>query len=553
MPAAPLSNAEIAERLLSLAQLLSHKAENKFKVKAYRRAARTIQNLGESFDALVRGGADLTQYPGIGKAIDSAIREIVETGALQQAHDLRTQLGPEKAAISEHPKLDPRRVLSIFKKLKISTVDELRQKLESGELNEAVGSRATAHVRQALVESSQVLLYEADRLAPGVEEYLLKRGGATQVALAGAVRRRVEVVDEVAFLVDARDFGGLVEKLREYGGRTEVVSAGAEEALLRLPSGVLLRLNRGRRASWGAALIAATGSAAHLAELDVVGVRRAGASEAEAYRAMGLAYIEPELREGHGEVALAARDALPLLITAADLRGDLHSHSTSSDGRNTVQEMAAAARERGYAYIGISDHSQSLKIAGGLSEAELWSQVRSIDALNDRLTGVRVLKSAEVDILADGSLDYPDALLEELDYTVCSIHSRFQMGKTEQTERVLRAMDNRYFSILGHATGRLLLKRDGYELDMDRVIGHARQVGCFFEINCSPDRLDLSAEHARMAQGAGVKIAINTDAHSTRELDLVVHGIDQARRAGLSAGDVLNCLGTEELLRVVRR
>jgi DNA polymerase (family 10) len=237
----------------------------------------------------------------------------------------------------------------------------------------------------------------------------------------------------------------------------------------------------------------------------------------------------------------------------ADIRGDLHAHSTSSDGRNTIEQMAAAARERGYGYIGISDHSQSLKIAGGLTEDELWNQIRAIDKLNDRLDGFRVLKSAEVDILADGSLDYPDELLKELDYTVCSIHSRFGLGKTAQTDRILRAMDNRHFTILGHATGRLLLKRPGYEVEIDRVIEHAGKSGCFFEINSSPDRLDLSAENARLANRGGIRIAVNTDAHSTRELDLIRYGIDQARRAGLSPESILNCQSREKLLRLFKR
>ena len=202
-------------------------------------------------------------------------------------------------------------------------------------------------------------------------------------------------------------------------------------------------------------------------------------------------------------------------MTAKDIRGDLHAHSTSSDGSDSIEDMAEAAKERGYEYIGISDHSQSLKIAGGVSIEDLWAQIKYIDKLNARLRGFRILKSSEVDILADGSLDYPDDLLRELDYTVCSIHSRFALNREQQTERLLRAMDNRYFNILGHATGRLLLKRPGYEVDFERVIEKARKKGCFFEINSSPDRLDLSAENARRAAEAGVMVAVNTDSHST--------------------------------------
>ena len=244
---------------------------------------------------------------------------------------------------------------------------------------------------------------------------------------------------------------------------------------------------------------------------------------------------------------------LPVLVTTKDIRGELHAHSTSSDGSNSIEQMALAAQAHGYEYIGITDHSQSLKIARGVPVEDLRRQIRFIDLLNDRLDGIRILKSAEVDILADGSLDYPDDLLRELDYTVCSVHSRFGLGKSQQTERILRAMDNRYFTILGHATGRLLLKRPGYELDIERIIGHAKQTGCFFEINSSPDRLDLSAENARLAHEADVRIAVSTDAHSTREFGTVRNGIDQARRAGLDKNSVLNCLPWKILGPMFRR
>jgi DNA polymerase (family 10) len=276
-------------------------------------------------------------------------------------------------------------------------------------------------------------------------------------------------------------------------------------------------------------------------------------SEESFYRKFGLQYIEPELREGYDEVERAAKNALPALVTAKDIKGELHAHSTSSDGSDSIEDMAEAARDRGYEYIGISDHSQSLKIARGVSVEDLWAQIKYIDKLNGRQRGLRILKSSEVDILADGSLDYPDELLRELDYTVCSIHSRFGLDRAQQTERLLRAMDNRYFNILGHATGRLLLKRPGYEIDVDRVIDQARKNGCYFEINSSPDRLDLSAENARKANAAGVLIAVNTDAHGTGELPLIRCGIDQARRAGLEKTAVLNSFPWQKLQRLFKR
>ncbi|MDP9053779.1 MAG: PHP domain-containing protein, partial [Acidobacteriota bacterium] len=328
-------------------------------------------------------------------------------------------------------------------------------------------------------------------------------------------------------------------------------------ALFQLPSGVRLKIEQSRGPRWGLEMLNATGSAAHLSLLhaDKLASSLFASSlpdEESVYAALDLEFIPPELREGNDEIRLAAVGSLPKLITASDIRGELHAHSTASDGVHTIEQMVRAAQAKGYEYAGISDHSQSLKIAGGVSEDDLRKQLRYIDRLNAKNPSFRILKSSEVDILEDGSLDYPDDLLKELDYTVCSIHSRFARGKAQQTERILRAMDNPYFTILGHATGRLLLKRPGYEIDVDRVVEHARQRGCYFEINSSPDRLDLSATNARIARDAGVKLAITTDAHSIRDYGLVRCGTDQARRAGLRRSDVLNALSLPDLEAALR-
>lgn len=561
LPSSRLSNAEIAAQLLSLAQLLSTQGENPFKLRAYRRAAEVIKTLPESVDEWVRNDADLTQISGIGKGIAGALREIVLSGSLRHLETLRSTVSPELAALSEHPRLDPKRVMRIYKKLKISTVAELKAKLEDGAIAEQLGARMDQHVRQALVESREMLLFDADEIVPGLQRFLEAKCGATRVEVAGDFRRRVEVVRDLAFVVEADDFASVVEKFTRYGGRTEKVSADEQRAAFRLSSGLLITLERAHSSKWGLVLMACTGAPAHLEKLEEEGyrleklaaVREKYPTEEAVYRKLGLQYIAPELREGRDEVARASCRGLPVLVTVEAIRGDLHAHSTSSDGTHSIDDMAEAARARGYVYLGISDHSQSLKIAGGVSEEDLWRQIRYIDKLNTRLKGIRVLKSAEVDILADGSLDYPDELLKELDYTVCSIHSKFSLDRKKQTERILQAMDNPYFTFLGHATGRLLLKRSGYELDFDRLIVQAKAKGCYFEINSSPDRLDLSAEHARLVREAGIKIAICTDAHSTVELDFIRCGVDQARRAGLEPSSILNCHPLGELLRLLKR
>jgi DNA polymerase (family 10) len=555
-----VSNAEIAEKLFALAYLLAARKENPFKIKAYRRAARSIRALGESVADLVREDHDLTQYSGIGQSISRVIREIVETGTARQFDALRSEVAPELADILQYPNLDPRHVLRIYKKLDISSIDELKDRLEAGEIGRVLGPGVDQHVRRALTNHQEMLLYEAEQTVSVVRKFLVERCKVPLAEPAGDYRRRVEIIREMHFLIETADFSAVLEKLKTYGGNADLVESDERSALFKLSSG-LLRVTAAPGNKWGAALIAATGSHSHLEKLEkhspgltaLFESPESYLTEAAAYNRLGLSFIPPELREGRDEIELSARDALPSLLTVQDIRGELHAHTTSSDGVDTLEDMAEAARARGLDYIGISDHSQSLKIARGLSIERLRNQLRFIDKLNERLEGIRILKSAEVDILEDGSLDYPDDVLKELDYTICSIHSRFRMGKQEQTTRILRAMDNRYFTILGHATGRLLLKRPGYEIDIDRVIEQARMNKCFLELNSSPDRLDLSADHARLAREAGVRIAVTTDAHSTRELGYIQHGVDQARRAGLERQSTLNSLSWQELSREVCR
>ena len=509
---------------------------------------------------MVHEEADLTRFDGIGEAISSAVREIVLTGTLGKLEKLRSEASPALASISAYPRLDPKQVMRIYKKLDISSVEELREQLESGAIEKALGQRMAQHVRQGLTETHGMLLYRADDLRDAVEEFLVAKCGVRRAEVVGDYRRRAEVIEDMEFIIETDDFPAVIAKLQRYGGRTPLVSASKNTALFTLSSGIQLRIRLASPKDWGLSLIECTGSKAHLRKLTAVtgslkSLKSRGPfpTEEALYDKYGLAFIEPELREGYDEVQRAAEGTLPVLVTVKDIIGELHAHSTSSDGSHSIEQMASAAKEKGYEYLGISDHSQSLKIARGVSVDDLWKQIRYIDKLNERLKGFRVLKSSEVDILVDGSLDYPDDLLKELDYTVCSIHSRFALGKTEQTERIMRAMDNRYFNILGHATGRLLLKRPGYEIDIERIIDHARKNGCFFEINASPDRLDLSAENARLAHAAGIKIAVSTDAHSMREYDNVIYGLNQARRAGLDKNSVLNCLPWNKLSRLFRR
>jgi DNA polymerase (family 10) len=533
---------------------------DRFKLKAYRRAAETIEALSDRVADLVARDEDLTDLPGIGRAINEIIQEIVRTGKLGRLEQKVSGLPASMLELVDKPALDPKRVAQVYKKFGINSVAELKEKLDSGEVRGALGPRMEYHVRHGLDERPRRLLWNVQDVADRIERSLRATTGVVRASCTGSLRRKQDSVGDLNFLVAATNSASI---FRRFAGSNGVLSAAPRspnERMFRLSSGEIVTLRVVRPEAWGLAQVESTGSAGHVAELQNRAARKsarlgahAGPEERNIYESLGLDYVEPELREGRGEVASAARGRLPKLVTVDDLRGDLHMHTIASDGANTIGDMAAAAQARGYEYIAITDHSQSLKITNGLTEDRLFKHLDAIDQVNGKLRGFRILKSAEVDILEDGRLDYSQSALKKLDLTICSIHARFGLDKQKQTERILRAMDNRYFTILGHATGRLLLKRPGYDLDMERIIEHAQKNGCFFEINSSPDRLDLSDEHAKLAKDSGVKIAINTDAHSTRELDFISAGINQARRGWLEAGDVLNTLPVEELLTRCRR
>jgi DNA polymerase (family X) len=378
-----ISNAEIADRLASLAQLLSSKKENPYKIKAYTRAAAKIRTLSESVDELVRDEADLTTYAGIGEAIASAVREIVKTGKLRKLEQLRSEASPELASISAFPRLDPRRVLRIYRKLGIHSIEELRERLENGEIEARLGLRMAQHVRQGVTKAHAMLLYRAHDLRIAVEEFLLDKCGVRRVEAVGDYRRRADVIEELAFIVETDDFAKVVANIERYGGGTPLLSATRDTASWVLSSGIILRIQRASAENWGLALLRNTGSKTHLRKLaSVTGSMSALKSkgpfptEKALYSKFGLAFIEPELREGYNEVKQAAQGALPALVRVQDIRGELHAHSTSSDGSNSIEQMAVAARAHGYEYIGITDHSQSLKIAHGVSVENLWKQIR---------------------------------------------------------------------------------------------------------------------------------------------------------------------------------
>jgi DNA polymerase (family X) len=570
-----VGNRDVALLFERHATLLAIEGANPFRVRAYEQAARTIRDLPESLADMVARGDDLAKLPAIGKDLAGKIGRIVETGRFLELEQLEEGTPGGLAELTELPGLGPKRVRKLHEALGIAGLADLQAAVEAGEVRdlEGFGARTEERIRHEIARRQawgrRTRLIEAEEQAEPLIEHLRGARGLKRLEVAGSYRRRRDTVGDLDIVATCRRGSPVMDHLVAYGEVLEVVSKGGTRATVILRSGLQVDLRVVPEVSFGAALHYLTGSKAHNIairrravarglKVNEYGVfrgerRRAGRSEAEVYEAVGLPWITPELREGTGEIEAAEKGRLPRLVTLEDIRGDLHMHTTASDGRGTLEDMARAARERGLDYIAITDHSRSVRIANGLDARRLAGQIEAIDRLNERLDGIRVLRSCEVDILEDGSLDLPDDILARLDLRVCSVHSAFGLSREKQTERILRAMDNRLLDILAHPTGRLIGRRDPYEVDIERVLVAARERGCFLEVNAQPDRLDLDDRHCRLAKEIGVKLAISTDAHSAAGLGLMRCGVDQARRGWLEADDVLNTRPVEGLLGLLRR
>ncbi len=567
----PVQNAEIAAMFDRTAELLEIQGDNPFRVRAYRRAARVIEGLPQSVAKYLSAGRELSELPGIGKDLAGKIGAIVDTGHFDLLDSLKKKLPGDLADMAALPGLGPKRVKLVFDKLHVRTLDDLRRVVRSGQIRELRGfgpvierKLRVALAKPAVEKRFRLAVAEAEAEALVAH---LRNGG--RVVVAGSFRRRRDTVGDLDVLVTAADGAAVGDRLVRYDNVAEVIAHGATRTAVVLRSGLQVDIRAVPEQSYGAALLYFTGSKAHNIALRGLatqhgwklneyglfsGKRRiAGASEEEIYKKLGLAFIPPELREDRGEVALARKGWLPELVTLADIRGDLHVHSDWSDGTAPIAEMAAAAKERGYAYVAITDHSRRATVAHGLDPTRLSRQIGQIDRLNDKLDGIEVLKGLEVDILPDGRLDLPDRILSRLDVVIASIHSSFELSREAQTVRMIRAMDNRHVSILGHPTGRLIGVREPYAVDMDRLLSAAHERRCHLELNAEPDRLDLNDLHAQAAKSVGVKIAISTDAHSVSGLGYMRFGIDQARRGWLEAGDVINTRPLAELRKLLRR
>jgi len=571
-----IHNRAIAGIFGELADLLEVEGANRFRVRAYREASRVIGGMSEDLSELVESGADLTELPNIGEAIAKKIRTIVETGSLPQLTEVE---GRTPASLSEMMKLEglgPQRVKALHEQLGIDTLDDLRAAVEAHKVRQlrGFGQKTEETIRKRLErwqgQERRARLFDAEEVADPLVRLLEAIDGVEQVTVAGSYRRRRETVGDLDILVTCRRNTPVMDRFVAYPAVTKVVSRGETRSTVHLRSGMQVDLRLVPEASYGAALHYFTGSKAHNIAVRRLGVKQglkineygvfrgdepvAGRTEEEVYASVDLPFIPPELREDRGEIEAAREGKLPQLVKLGDIRGDLHAHTKESDGHDSLRAMAEAAAERGYEYLAITDHSRHVTIAHGLDEKRLASQIEAIDRLNEELAGrIKILKGIEVDILDDGSLDLPDAILSRLDLRVCSVHSKFNLSQERQTERVLRAMDNPLFNIFAHPSGRLLEERDAYELDLERIMRAAVDCGCFLELNAQPSRLDLTDSGCRLAKELGVKVAISTDAHGAGNLAAMRFGIGQARRGWLEAKDVINTRPLEELVKLLKR
>jgi DNA polymerase (family 10) len=570
-----VTNTEIADQFNQLADLLEIDNANPFRVRAYRNAAYTLINLSSQISELIQRGEDLTQLPGIGKDLADKITTIVKTGQFTLLEKERQHTPASLIELKQIPGLGPKRIGILHEQLGINTIEELNEAVKQQKIADlsGFGEKIQQNIAHALPEfigqEQRLRLSAATQYANAFVKYLANLKVVEQVIVAGSYRRRKETVGDLDILVTSRNGPKVTRHFVSHPKVATVVSHGDTRATIRLQSGLQIDLRVVPAQSYGAALLYFTGAKAHsirirkLAQarglkINEYGVFRgdkliAGASEQEVYQQIELPYIEPELRENRGEIEAAQQHRLPTLIRQEDIQGDLHCHTRATDGHNTLEEMATAAQKLGYRYMAITDHSQHLTVANGMNAKRMRQQMEAIDKLNEQFTDFQILKSSECDILENGHLDLADDVLAELDLVVCAIHYKFDLPRAKQTERIIRAMDNPYFNILAHPSGRLINKRPAYAIDMEKIMQAAKERHCCLEINAQPRRLDLDDVHCKMAKELGIKLVISTDAHTTKDLSNMAYGIDQARRGWISKDDVINTHSLPELRKLLLR
>jgi len=579
-----MENVEIAHLLSKYADLLEIQGEGRFRVLAYRNAARTIESLSQPVTQLIAEGKDLKtlKLPGIGERMAEHVEEIVKTGTLQALKVLRKEIPATLDELLEVEGLGPKRTKQLYEKLGISSVKQLEQAIASGKVESlpGFGKKSVEKIRQAIQNLAKrpkrFKLLDADQLVRPLIEYLREGGNIERLEVAGSYRRRMETVGDIDILAASDNPKVVMQRFQTYPEVERVIAAGTTRGTVILRSGLQVDLRILPQRSYGAALHYFTGSKAHNIAVRTLGVERGlriseygifrvpkgkkaeevgieegerigGATEQDVFRSVDLDWVPPELREDRGEIQAAQKHKLPDLIALDDIRGDLHLHSKWTDGNSTILEMVRACKERGYQYCAITDHSKAVRVAGGLSAEGFKRQREEIEQARAKVSGITVFTGCEVDILPDGSLDLPDDLLVQIEVVVAAVHSKMDMPQSEMTKRVLQALAHPAVNILAHPTGRLINQREPFAIDLEQIFHAAKEHDMAVELNAQPDRLDLNDRHLLRAREIGVRIAINTDAHSTGQLHFMKYGSDQARRGWLEKRHVLNAMTRPQL------
>jgi DNA polymerase (family 10) len=574
-----MENKDLAQFFTEIADILEIQEGNPFRIRSFRRTAQIIKDLGfNGADAAVDDPQKLKSISGIGDGAINKMQEIVETGKCQENEDLRRQIPASLLQLTKIQNLGPKKVSLFWKTLNITSVEELEKVAREKKLRflPGMGEKSEAKILKSIHDYRQ--LQGRFRLDDGIEisqvvmDYLAAQVKIDRIAAAGSLRRRRETIGDIDILVSCDAPGDVIDAFTEHPDVQEVLAKGETKASVVLRRGLQADLRVIKDQSFGAALQYFTGSKAHNVALRERAKRMgykineyglfsvddpeepvAGSKEEDIYRLLNLAYIPPEIRENRGEIDRAEKGQLPELIQLKDIRGDLHMHTTATDGRNSIGEMASSARDVGYEYVAITDHSKALAMTGGLDEKALAKQIKEVDQVSAKLGNIKILKGIEVDILDDGMLDLSNESLVQLDVVIASIHSRFNLSQKEMTLRICRALENPYVNILAHPTGRLLTQREPYPIDLEQVIKTARENRVCLEINAYPGRLDLSDIHCLMARDKGVLISINSDGHSTTMLGNMRYGIDTARRGWIEAKDVINTYPLKKLKKVLEK
>jgi len=579
-----MENKAIARILRETAQLLEIDGAIIGRYRSYEKAAELIDGLPESVASLVNDPEKLTQLPGIGDRMAEHLKEIVESGDYSLRKKLLKKYPATLLDLLQLQSLGPKKVAFLWKTFKAGTVADVEKLAKAGKLRDLAGfgEKSEQNILKAVEvfkkSTGRFLIHDAEAAALAIAAHIQKAGkGVDSVTPAGSLRRGKETVGDLDLLVTLADghtsqkhIDALAEHILEFPGIEQTLAHGENKVSFTLGNGLQVDVRLLEKNNFGAALLYFTGSKEHnvtlrgrandmgytlneyaLATLKAE-KRIAGRTEEEIYAKLKLDYIPPELRENTGEIAAAEKHDLPHLIELKDIKGDLQMHSTASDGKNSIEEMAEAARQLGHQYIAITDHSKAVTVANGLDEKRMAAHIKKIHAANEKDLGIRVLAGAEVDILKDGDLDYSDELLTQLDVVVCSVHSYMNLDREAMTERILAAIENPYTQIIAHPTGRLLLRRDPFDYDMERVLEACAKHSVAMECNSYPDRLDLKDIHLRMCKERGVKVVISTDSHNTTNLSFIRYGVTMARRGWLEKRDVINSLPTEQFLAALR-